>query len=304
MRLQILIAADPGTRERAYRVRQRVFVEEQGVSQELERDEHDSVCLHVLALLNGVPVGAARYRATSSGTKIERVAVLAAQRTHGVGARMVQHVLAQVPQDSVAYVHAQESALGFWARMGFALEGERFEEAGIAHRKMFARPQRHAFAITSVLRASPARVWVHAASIEGIRFELGPWLSMSVPAGADASALSERLSHGEVPLPWSLGRAWLLALGVVPFDWDDMTIVELDPGRRFLERSSMFSLRTWQHERSVEPALPGCAVTDRLTWQPRVLVPPALALRIVRAVFRHRHARLAARFGGEQRAAP
>src|SRR5688572_22277928 len=239
MHLEIMTATDPATRERAYGVRQRVFVEEQGVSQELEHDEHDAFCPHVLALLEGMPVGAARYRSTPNGIKIERVAVLAEQRARGVGARMVEHILAELAQGSVAYVHAQESALGFWARMGFAVEGDGFVEADIAHRTMFLRPQRDAFAITSVLAASPQRVWAHASSIEGISFELGPWLHMSVPRGTDARSLSDRLSRGAVSLPWSMGRAWLLLLGLVPFDWDDMTIVELQPGQRFLERSSM-----------------------------------------------------------------
>jgi hypothetical protein len=43
-------------------------------------------------------------------------------------------------------------------------------------------------------------------------------------------------------------RSWIFALGVVPIDYDDLTFVELEWGRRFLERSPMLTQREWQHE--------------------------------------------------------
>jgi predicted GNAT family N-acyltransferase/ligand-binding SRPBCC domain-containing protein len=296
MRLEILSATDQTTRDRACAVRHSVFVEEQGVPAALERDEHDASCPHVLALLDGQPVGAARYRQTSAGFKLERVAVLAPQRASGTGARIVEHVMAQLPPDAAAYVHAQESAVGFWARMGFAIEGDAFIEANIVHRRMVLRRAPGHFEITSVLAATQERVWQHASSVAGIKYELAPWLTMTVPSGIDAEALQVQFAQGSVALPWKLGRSWVLLLQVIPFDWDDMGIAELEPGRRFLERSSMLSLRTWQHERSVEAVAGGAAVTDRLSWECRPPIPEAIAGRVVRAIFRHRHARLAARF--------
>jgi predicted GNAT family N-acyltransferase len=140
MPLEIRAAIDEADRERARAVRRKVFVDEQGVPAALELDEHDASCAYVIALLDGEPVGAARYRETAAGHKLERVAVLAEQRGRGVGARIVQHVLWQLPPDAPAYVHAQESAVGFWARMGFVVEGEPFLEAEIVHRKMTRTP--------------------------------------------------------------------------------------------------------------------------------------------------------------------
>lgn len=136
MSLEIVPATDEAARERARGVRWRVFVEEQGVPATLERDPHDASCPYVLALLDGEPVGAARYRETEAGTKIERVAVLAEHRGCGAGAGMVRYVLAQLPPGRSVYVHAQQSATAFWARMGFAEEGAAFVEAGIGHRRM------------------------------------------------------------------------------------------------------------------------------------------------------------------------
>lgn len=152
------------------------------------------------------------------------------------------------------------------------------------------------FEISTPVAVAADEMWQWATSIEGIRYELSPWLGMSVPAGVDAEAFRARLSASDVPLPLVVGRSWVTLFGLVPLDWDDMVIVELEPGRRFLERSSMLSLRVWQHERIIEPRERGARVTDRLSWVPRTALVRAPARRIVPALFRHRHARLAARF--------
>jgi len=88
-----------------------------------------------------------------------------------------------------------------------------------------------------------------------------------------------------------LGKAWLLAGGVLPVDYDDMVLVALEPGRRFHERSRMLLFPRWEHERTVEPAGgTACTVTDRLTFEPRL---PG-AGRVVGLFFAHRHRRLRA----------
>ena len=83
---------------------------------------------------------------------------------------------------------------------------------------------------------------------------------------------------------------------MLPFEYDDITLVELEPGRRFLERSPMLSQRSWQHERIVEPAEGGSRVTDRIRMEPRLGLPAAPLRPVFRAVFRHRHRRLRAWF--------
>src|SRR6187431_3415162 len=122
--------------ELALAIRRAVFVVEQGVPPELEQDGLDSSAEHFLARLGSLPVATARVRRTSKGWKIERVAVLGGQRGRGVGMALVRRVLALAPPELVPYVHAQESALGFWERAGFVAEGASFEEAGITHRWM------------------------------------------------------------------------------------------------------------------------------------------------------------------------
>lgn len=137
------------------------------------------------------------------------------------------------------------------------------------------------------LPPAPAEVvWARATTADGINHELGPWMSMSVPAGADD------LDIATVTPTVHLGRSWIRLFGVLPVDVDDISITEIEPGRRFLERSRMLSAPLWQHERVVDPVGDdSCHVRDVVTFIPRIVLRP-LAPRIVGALFTHRHRRL------------
>ena len=72
---------------------------------------------------DGTPAGAARWRPTDHGVKLERFAVLAAHRNQQIGAALLHAVLADVRQEFPAvqvYLHAQLKAVPFYARHGFA----------------------------------------------------------------------------------------------------------------------------------------------------------------------------------------
>jgi ligand-binding SRPBCC domain-containing protein len=148
--------------------------------------------------------------------------------------------------------------------------------------------------VTSRLDASPREVWDWIVTPEGINDELRPFLRMTVPRGI------ERLDPASVELGKPIGRSWILLFGVLPIDRDDVPLVELEEGRRFLERSPMLSMKLWEHERTVEPNGSGCEITDRIRFQARLGLPAALPRPLFRAFFRHRHRRLRRRFGGEQ----
>ena len=83
----------------------------------------------------------------------------------------------------------------------------------------------------SVVDASAAQVWQRVVTPEGINDELRPWLTMSLPRGAGA------LTVDTVPVGTPVGRAWLRLFGVLPFDYDHLTIAELEPGRDGSTRS-------------------------------------------------------------------
>ncbi len=150
------------------------------------------------------------------------------------------------------------------------------------------------FERASVVPADIDDVWRRVVSPAGINDEMWPWMRMTIPRGAGDITI-DTVRIGE-----PVGRAWLLLFGVLPFDYYDLlTITELEPGRRFREESTMLSMRTWGHQRTLAPAADGgTLVTDRVTLGPRgPLVRVGAALRaMLGAFFTHRHRRLVRHF--------
>jgi ligand-binding SRPBCC domain-containing protein len=138
----------------------------------------------------------------------------------------------------------------------------------------------------SDLAVSPETVWDRVASLDGVNHELGPWMRMTAPRGV-------QLNLDQVPLGKRWFRSWILLFGLIPFDYDDLCVIALEPGKGFLERSTMFSARVWEHERTLEPLTGGhTRVTDRVRFEARVSGTAHLHRLIVAAIFRHRHRRL------------
>jgi predicted GNAT family N-acyltransferase len=126
----------PKDLQKAFAIRDKVFVHGQNVPARLEH-EHDDISHHFLATVDGIPVGAARWRKTEQGYKLERFAVLEEYRGKGVATAMVKAVLADLPTDATyIYLNAQIDAVPVYEKNGFVKVGEQFEEAGIQHFKM------------------------------------------------------------------------------------------------------------------------------------------------------------------------
>lgn len=121
----------------ALAIRTEVFVKEQKVDARLEFDGQDSMATHYLAFYNNMAVGAARWRKTEKGIKLERFAVLPSYRTQKIGFSLLEAVLKDVKvQGETIYLNSQKSAIGFYLKYGFIKSGEPFFEAGIEHIKM------------------------------------------------------------------------------------------------------------------------------------------------------------------------
>jgi predicted GNAT family N-acyltransferase len=123
---------------RAYAIRRRVFIDEQRIDAELERDIDDLSAIHVLALEGEQAVGCGRMVRSHNGAKIGRMAVLPDRRGRGIG-RLVLDYLVMAARQSGAhriYLHAQVPVEGFYLKCGFDPIGSVFEEAGIPHRLM------------------------------------------------------------------------------------------------------------------------------------------------------------------------
>lgn len=142
----------------------------------------------------------------------------------------------------------------------------------------------------SELGAPVEVVWERVASLEGINDEFRPWLRMTAPKGAV-------LAPEAVPLGERWFRSWLLAFGVVPIDYDDLTLVSVTPPHGFHEDSTMISARRWVHKRTLEETgAGGTRLTDELEFEPRfAFLAPVLKF-VVPRVFRYRHKRLRVHF--------
>jgi predicted GNAT family N-acyltransferase len=129
-----LVIGDWTTLQRdATAVRHDVFVIEQNVPIELELDEMDAVCVHVVAYdANNQPIGTARLLPDAH---IGRMAVRASARSHGLGSRLLQVLMqqAQARGDQMVRLNAQLQAESFYARHGYEREGDTFLDAGIPH---------------------------------------------------------------------------------------------------------------------------------------------------------------------------
>ena len=146
------------------------------------------------------------------------------------------------------------------------------------------------FEVASIVPAAPAAVWDRVTTFEGVNDELMPLVRMTCPPAM------RRIDPATVPLgrPWF--RSWLLLFGFLPFDFDHLRLVAIEPGRGFHEDSTMLSQRRWIHRRTLEPVPGGTRVVDRIAFEPRIPGSGALLRPVFRAVFRHRHRRLAAYF--------
>lgn len=123
---------------------------------------------------------------------------------------------------------------------------------------------------TSVLPGvDPRQLWTDVTSMGGVNAELLPYMRMTLPR-----ELRRDPSIRDVPLGSSLGKSWIFLGGVLPIDFDEITIAEREDGRRFLERSTTSCTTVWEHERTVEAAPGGTRITDRLSYVVRPHMRP------------------------------
>jgi predicted GNAT family N-acyltransferase len=127
--------------QKAFAIRVRVFVKEQGVPQEIELDRDDHCATHFLAISSGKAVGTARLVMRRGNAKIGRMAVVKSYRRKGVGRKLLQRAVRTAIQCGARriYLHAQVAVMGFYEALGFHGVGAVFDEAGIAHRKMILK---------------------------------------------------------------------------------------------------------------------------------------------------------------------
>lgn len=116
-------------------IRATVFIKEQHVPEDMEWDEHDETCIHVLVTKQGEPIATGRLLETG---QIGRMAVLKSHRNKGIGRRLLEKLLliASKKNMKLVFLNAQLDAVSFYKKYDFEEEGRVFEDAGIPHIKM------------------------------------------------------------------------------------------------------------------------------------------------------------------------
>ena len=119
-----------------------MFIEEQGVSEDVEYDGYDTEALHMVAKDGERIIGTARVRFLAAGqAKIERMAILKPFRRKGIGRKIMAFLNEELRNRQIEQVilHAQYQVVAFYKSCGFEESGLPFWEAGIKHIRMHRR---------------------------------------------------------------------------------------------------------------------------------------------------------------------
>ena len=119
-------------------IRQKVFIEEQNVTSQLEWDGMDEEAIHFLAFKNEKAIGCARAFVIKNHMQLGRMAVLKAYRGESVGTALIEKVIttAKLNQLSAIYISAQCHAIDFYKKFGFEVTSDIYLDAEILHRDM------------------------------------------------------------------------------------------------------------------------------------------------------------------------
>lgn len=147
-----------------HEVRTAVFVVEQQIPPELEFDELDRQCHHVIARdEHGLAIGTGRISPTG---QLGRMAVLKDWRRQGIGASLLRALIEKARKLGLVEVsaNAQLTAVGFYEKFGFIAQGETFLEADIPHRAVRLK-------LEPLEQTGPRTAKVREPSVEAKRLE-------------------------------------------------------------------------------------------------------------------------------------
>lgn len=124
----------------AVRIRNQVFVVEQGVPLTREIDKDEAHCIHfVLYSDEKQPHGTVRLLPLENGKmKLQRMAILSAYRNQGLGKILIAEAesFARRQGYNTILLGAQSTAEPFYEKLGYKAYGDLFEDAGISHISM------------------------------------------------------------------------------------------------------------------------------------------------------------------------
>ena len=135
----VKIALTSQQREDAFSIRNKVFVEEQGVPVTLELDELDKTATHFVVYTAETPIGAGRLRETTPGTgKVERICVLPEYRGRQLGKLVMNSLEKHAKKEGLEKIvlNSQSYAIPFYEKLGYVITSPEFMDADIPHRAM------------------------------------------------------------------------------------------------------------------------------------------------------------------------
>ncbi len=135
--MKIIHAKTHNTIQKAYKLRFEVFVGEQNVPVEVERDEYDKTAKHVTAIdeKSGECIGCGRLVIKNNIAKIGRVAVKKSYRNKGYGKKICLKLIDIARESGINDIrlNSQLEVLGFYKKLGFKEYGDIFIEANMKH---------------------------------------------------------------------------------------------------------------------------------------------------------------------------
>ncbi|MFV0393260.1 MAG: GNAT family N-acetyltransferase [Coprobacillaceae bacterium] len=126
-----------GLNDDAKRIREEVFIKEQGFEDEF--DQYDDVSYHaVIYTEDNIPVATARTYKKEGSYIIGRVAVIQSMRKHHLGKRVVFAIEGKIKQLGGRKIElsAQTRVQGFYESLGYQAEGEEYLDEHCPHIKM------------------------------------------------------------------------------------------------------------------------------------------------------------------------
>lgn len=139
MDLQCFPVSNEADLQECLALRHAVFVQEQGVPENLEIDGQDATARHFAARTSEKIIATCRVRLMGSAAKIERVAVAKPFRGKGIGAILMKYIMAELKKTAdiaLFKLSAQADAVPFYEGLGFRAHGQEYMDAGIPHYDM------------------------------------------------------------------------------------------------------------------------------------------------------------------------
>jgi len=84
-----------------------------------------------------------------------------------------------------------------------------------------------------------------------------------------------------------LYNSWMLLFGFIPIDISILTMASINKGEGFVEKSPMYSMKTWRHKRTLVTVGANTKIVDELEFEPRFF--PSVTAWFITKIFQLRH---------------